>query len=136
LDRIELSPANEKGYFEPTTQSPLILTSGQTLRVTLYWQALQAPNAERTISVRINDASGFMVAQQDMQPGNGTRPTSWWQPGWTLRDVYYLTIPPEAQVGTAALNLVLYDSFTQEIIPFDNGTETLKLFDLNLQSVP
>jgi hypothetical protein len=67
-------------------------------------------------------------------PSNGARPTSWWQPGWNFRDVYYLTIAPTAVPGPATLDVLLYDTFTQERIPFEGGEEVLHLFQLDLVS--
>ena len=132
LERVEISPANETGYFETAVTQPIVLQPGQTVRVTLYWRAVAHPVGERTVSVRIAGAAGQLLAQQDMQPVNGTRPTSWWEPGWYLRDVYYLTLSPQAQSGAAALQLLLYDSFTQEPVPFDSGEAMLNLADIKI----
>jgi hypothetical protein len=102
----------------------------------LYWEALAAPNAERTVSVRISDASGALIAAHDMQPSKGARPTSWWEQGWKFRDVYYMTVTPEALVGPGRLDVRLYDSFTLEPVPFDYGVESLKLCDVTLVESP
>ena len=118
LDRVEVAVTDEKGYFRNTTDSPLAVRSGQTVRVTLYWDTLATPPGDRTVSVRIADETGWLLAQQDNMPSNGTRPSSWWQPGWQIRDVYYLTIPPETAVGAASLDILLYDSYSQEPVPF------------------
>lgn len=119
LDRVEIAPADERGFYHNTTAAPVIAHPGQTIRVTLYWEAVAAPQAERTVSVRIAAADGWLLAQQDMMPSNGARPTSWWQSGWQLRDIYYLTLDPGAAPGPATLDVLLYDSFTQEPIPFN-----------------
>ncbi len=91
--------------------------------MTLYWEALASPGAERTVSVRIADAGGALLAQHDSLPGGGSKPTSWWEPGWAFRDVTYLTLPPDAAPGPAGLDLVLYDTFTLEVIPFAGTSE-------------
>ncbi|MCP4360451.1 MAG: DUF2079 domain-containing protein [Chloroflexi bacterium] len=118
LDRVEISPADEQGYYWPTVEQPVSLRPGQTIRVTLYWEAVAAPEAERTVSVRITADDGYLIAQQDTKPSNGARPTSWWQPGWKIRDVYYLTIPPDTPPQNLSLDVLLYDSYTQERLPF------------------
>jgi hypothetical protein len=82
--------------------------------------------------VRIEDAGGELIAQHDMLPGNGARPTSWWQPGWEMRDVYYLTISPDAKPGPASLDVLLYDTFTQERVPFADGSEVLRLVEMTV----
>lgn len=132
LDRVEVAVVDEEGFFQTAEDSPLSVTAGQELRVTLYWEALAAPEAERTVSVRVEDATGALVAQYDSQPVEASRPTSWWEPGWRLRDVYYLTIAPGASLGSASLDLVLYDSFTQERVPFDGGDDLVQLLHLDL----
>ncbi|UCG22890.1 MAG: DUF2079 domain-containing protein [Chloroflexota bacterium] len=132
LDRVEVAVADEEGVYQTATEAPLTISPGQELRVTLYWEALAAPEVERTVSVRVEDAAGALVAQYDSQPVQASRPTSWWQPGWRLRDVYYLTVAPEATLGPASLDLVLYDSYTGERAPFDDGDEALQLLPLEL----
>jgi len=132
LERVEIAVADEQGFYESIEGQPIPVSPGQQLRVTLYWEALAAPNAERTVSVRVQDSSGALVAQKDMLPGDGSRPTSWWEPGWRFRDVYYLTIAQEVTPGPASLDLVLYDSFTQERIAFDGDEERIRLMALTL----
>ena len=132
LDRVEVAVTDERGFFRTAREEPIDLPIGRTVRVSLYWEALAAPNAERTVSVRITDASGAMIAAHDMQPSKGARPTSWWEPGWNFRDVYYMTVPPQTLVGPGRLDIRLYDSFTLEPVPFDPGVETLKLCDVTL----
>jgi len=120
LDRAEVALTDEKGYYRSTTGNPILIQPGQTIRVTLYWNALAIPQGDRTVSIRLADETGWLIAQQDNMPSNGSRPTSWWQPDWQIRDVYYLTIPPETAVSEANLDILLYDSYSQEPIPFAN----------------
>jgi uncharacterized membrane protein len=137
LERLEVALLDDSGFYQNTTGEPIVVYPGQALRITLYWRAVAAPDAERTVSVRIEDESGELIAQHDMQPGNGARPTSWWQPGWEMRDVYYLTLSPGAKPGPASLDVLLYDSFTQERVPFDDGSEILQLVEMKVsESTP
>lgn len=131
LDRVEVAVADEDGIYQTATEAPLEVSPGQTLRVSVYWEALAAPEVERTVSVRVEDTTGALVAQEDSQPVQASRPTSWWEPGWQLRDVYYLTISPEAMPGPASLDLVLYDSYTRERATFD-GDDKVQLLPLEL----
>jgi uncharacterized membrane protein len=127
LDRIEVALLDDDGRFQNTTASPIPVKAGQEIRVTLYWEALAAPEAERTVSVRIANDDGWLYAQKDSMPVGGTRPTSWWQPGQTIRDVYYLTVPPDTPPGSHNLDLVLYDTYTLDIVPFTGEGEILHL---------
>lgn len=127
LDRFEVAIRGEEGLFENITEAPLIVKPGQRIRVTLYWEAVGNPKAERTVSVRIADDTGWLIAQHDSMPVGGTRPTSWWEEGQKIRDVYYLDIPPDTPPGKLTLDLVLYDSHTLEVVPFEGEGETLNL---------
>ena len=67
-----------------------------------------------------------------MQPSKGARPTSWWEEGWFFRDPYYLTISPEASPGPGSLDILLYDTYTHEWVPFEDGTEILALCSVKI----
>jgi hypothetical protein len=95
--------------------------------VSLYWEALVAPDAERTVSVRVTDGGGTLAAIYDNLPGQGKKPTSWWEEGWQIRDVYYLGISPQAVPGRGSISVLLYDSLSGEPVAFGDGTEILEL---------
>jgi hypothetical protein len=132
LDRVEVAVQDDRGFFSPIGQQPVALHPGQAVRVTLYWEALAPPDGERTVSVRISDASGALVAQHDMQPSKGARPTSWWETGWRFRDVYYMDVSPQAPAGPGSVDLLLYDSYTSEWVPFEDGTEIIPLCSVTI----
>ena len=127
LERIEIATSDEDGVYRAATQQPVALAAGQQVRVSLYWEALVAPNAERTVSVRVTDGAGALAAIHDNLPGQGKKPTSWWKEGWQIRDVYYLTVSPQAAAGRGRLGVLVYDSLTGETVPFEDGTEILEL---------
>jgi hypothetical protein len=81
---------------------------GQTLRLQLYWQALEPVAEDYTVFVHVLDQAGQLVAQQDNPPVRGTRPTSTWEPGTVIVDPYDLLIPQDAPVGDYAVTLGLY----------------------------
>lgn len=130
LDRVEVAVVDADGFFQTSEEEPLIVSPGQSVRVSLYWEALAPPGSERTVSVRLQDSTGALVGQHDMMPVDGSRPTSWWQPGWKIRDVYYLNIDPSAAFGPGSLDLVLYDSFTQDRVLFDGSDEVVQLLEI------
>ncbi len=119
LDRFELAVSDEDGMFK-TESSLSQLNAGDTVRVTLYWEATGNPDVDRTVSVRLQSGEQ-LVSQHDMVPSNGARPTSWWEAGWSFRDVYYLEVPLTLIEGQYDLRLLLYDSFSLEPVPTDNG---------------
>jgi uncharacterized membrane protein len=130
LERVEVATSDQDGVYRTVAQAPAVMAPGQLVRVSLYWEALVAPDAERTISVRVTDGSGSVVAIYDNLPGQGKKPTSWWEQGWQIRDVYYLTVSPQAQAGRGSLSLLVYDSVSGETAPFEDGTEILELCEV------
>jgi hypothetical protein len=95
--------------------------------VYLYWNALDAPKVERSVSVRIIDSQNNIISQHDSMPGGGSKPTSWWQKGWTFRDIYYLDIPTNIGETNASLDVVLYDTYSLEVIPFAGNRDVLNI---------
>jgi 4-amino-4-deoxy-L-arabinose transferase-like glycosyltransferase len=60
--------------------------------VALDWQALAKPAASYTVFVHVVDASGKLLAQWDGLPRGGSYPTTLWDAGETVRDVYHLDV--------------------------------------------
>jgi uncharacterized membrane protein len=128
LGRAEVALLGEDGFFHTEAyQEPIELRPGQQVRISLYWKALDAVGAERKVSVRVVDATGVLAGQSDGIPGRGKQPTGSWHKGLEIRDVHYLTISPQAQLGPGSLDVVVYDSLSTEVVPFDSGAETLRL---------
>ena len=82
--------------------------AGQPISVTLYWQGLAMMEEDFTAFVHVVDAEQRIVAQHDKQPLDGDWPTSAWQPGETVPDVYTLVIPAKTAAGTYQLRAGLY----------------------------
>ncbi|MDY6877307.1 MAG: glycosyltransferase family 39 protein [Chloroflexota bacterium] len=83
------------------------VSPGETVRLTLYWQGLQRMDVNYTISVQFVDSDWVKAAQQDTWPVGGAAPTSAWQPGEMVKDVYELTVfdvPP----GVYDVRLTVY----------------------------
>ncbi len=80
------------------------------LRLTIWWQALQAPQADYTVFVHMFDPSTeAVVVQSDAQPRGGMFPTSWWGAGEVVSDT--VTLPLESVPrGTYRLAVGLYDA--------------------------
>jgi len=89
-------------------RSPRSPKPGETLEVSLYWQALQPLEAEYHTYVHLLDASEQIVAQSDQQPGGLYYATPDWQHGEWLRDTHLLSIPPETPAGVYRLRAGMY----------------------------
>jgi hypothetical protein len=80
------------------------------LRLTLWWQALQAPQADYTVFVHLFDpATEAVVVQSDAPPRGGMFPTSWWGAGEVVSDTVALSLESVPR-GTYRLAVGLYDA--------------------------
>ena len=55
--------------------------------------------------------------------------------GWEIRDVYYITAPAgteHAQPGSGGLDVLVYDTYSSESVPWDDGTEVLRVCRIEL----
>jgi len=79
------------------------------LRLTLWWQALEPPQADYTVFVHLFDPStGEIVAQSDQMPRDGAHPTSWWAAGEVVGET--VTLPLDGvEPGVYRLAVGLYD---------------------------
>ena len=94
--------------------APEPLQPGDTVRLTLYWRALQEINLSYKVFIQSYYGDGVMVAQQDGYPVCGGRGTWLWDPGEQITDVHLLTIRPDAPDGLYPLYTGLYIEETLE----------------------
>jgi len=92
------------GYSPGATQ----LTPGDTLSLSLVWQATADTADSYRVFVHVRDAAGVPVAQSDSVPANWQRPTSGWVPGEFIVDPHDLTLPPGTPAGDFSLVVGLY----------------------------
>ena len=83
---------------------------GETVTVTLYYEADGPAAAEFTQFVHLYSGELGMAAQRDAQPGDGGNPTSVWKPGEKIVEEVMLTIAPDAQPGVYELLVGFYDA--------------------------
>ena len=140
LARVEVAVEREDGSFETAAQEPVSVKAGQVVRVSVYWEAVQDPTVERTVSVRISPAGSDPlillppISLHDGQPGAGRKPTSWWKEGWQVRDVHYLDIPADAAPGSARVSVLLYDSLTGDRVPFEGSDDMLSVCRVTIEA--
>jgi len=84
------------------------IEAGETLILTLYWQALAEMERRHTVFTHLLDADNQIVAQMDSEPLGGTHPTTEWQFGEIVRDNYGLLIAPDTQPGEYLLEAGMY----------------------------
>ncbi len=87
---------------------------GESLDVTLYWQALAPMERNYSVFVHLLDENDLVLASQDTFPGQGTYPTRLWRTGDAIADVYTIAVPVTAFTPSSAqLEVGLYE--------FDSG---------------
>jgi hypothetical protein len=94
--------------------TPERIEPGDTLRVTLYWHALQSISTNYKIFVHLQTSNGQLLAQDDSLPVHWSYPTEHWQPGEYVRDEHLLSIDPATPRGEYVLSVGLYDAATGE----------------------
>lgn len=92
--------------------SPAKSTDRQQAALTLYWQAVVAPQGDYTLFVHlVRPADDKIVAQYDAMPLGGRYPTSWWAAGEVISETVTLDLAG-VQPGTYRLAVGLYDART------------------------
>ncbi len=84
------------------------LETGQTVKLTLAWQALAEMETAYRVFVHIVGADGQMLAQSDGEPAGWTRPTPGWAVGEVVLDERVMAIPANAAPGDYAIRVGLY----------------------------
>ena len=106
-------------------------TAGETIPLTLYWQALEgATGADYAIFTHVLAADGHLVGQHDGPPASGARPTAGWVPREIITDQHVMTFR-EPYIGPARIEVGLYDPVTLERVPTEEG-ETFILLPITL----
>ena len=94
-----------------TAVSTAQVRPGETLMVTLAYQALAEPGQNYTAYVHlqpVGDLSGAIASQSDSEPCGGALPTSRWQAGDIILDRIELAIPADALPGLYQLTTGFY----------------------------
>ena len=65
--------------------------------LTLHWHMQKTVNEDYTLFIHLIDEQGTLVGQIDGQPFNGNYPTSWWQKGERIIDLYPLPSMPKGK---------------------------------------
>jgi len=87
-----------------------VVQPGDSIKVTLYWRALQLIDRNFVEFVHLIDDQGIIVAQRDTWPGRGMYPTILWKPGEVIADTLTLHVPDGAYApANAILQVGLYE---------------------------
>ncbi|MBV8084743.1 MAG: hypothetical protein JO247_08000, partial [Chloroflexi bacterium] len=86
------------------------VSAGQSLGVTLQWRRSAASPAAFKVSLRLEDAGGTVVAQNDGTPWDGFFLWAGWLQNQTLDDHAGLIVPVGTLPGTYTLRALAYDT--------------------------
>ncbi len=124
---IELAGYRLHPTVRATADGPKEPYPGEVAALTIYWRALATPPHDYSVSLRLYDAAGGMVASVDSQhPVLGMYPTSGWAPGEVVADYYELQIPRELGPSELTWRVVLYRALPEggwENLPLDGAPE-------------
>lgn len=87
---------------------------GETLSLTLYWQALNQPSIDYTVFAQLIGSDGLVWGQQDNQPQQGRYSTTAWVAGDRIVDRYEISVRDDAPAGPYTLLIGLYNWRTGE----------------------
>ena len=99
------------------TLTPSAPHPGETLTLTLYWQAEAEVDIRYTVFVHLVNAQGDVAAQHDSPPANGSLPTDLWVSGEIIADSHPVSLPADLSPGMYTLRVGLYNPMTGERVP-------------------
>jgi len=107
--------------------SPQVARPGDTLFVTLQWQAVAPMAVDYTVFTHVSNTDGVPVAQLDSQPASGTRPTTTWTPNETILDRRAVILPTDLPAGQYTIEIGLYDLNTGQRLLLTTGSDQVNL---------
>jgi 4-amino-4-deoxy-L-arabinose transferase-like glycosyltransferase len=119
-----IEPASDATKVDIPFGSPIVLEAykhpgevqaGGVLPLAIYWRCILPVGPDYIVYVHLVDEQGNKLAQRDIKPLEGTRPTPTWQVGELLRDDQDLFVPAEVPPGTYRLEVGMYlaDTFAR-----------------------
>jgi 4-amino-4-deoxy-L-arabinose transferase-like glycosyltransferase len=107
------------GYTLPANRT---LSPGGLIPLALVWQAQTQPAANYAIFVQLRDEANKIVLSADHQPYQGLLPTSTWPAGSVIREVIWLSLPPDLPPGRYPIYVGLYHPDNLERLPLRSDT--------------
>lgn len=103
------------------------------LSLTLYWQTVQPVAESYDVFIHVQDAAGQIVAQADGAPVAGLAPTSRWQAGDIVQDVYAILLPPDLPAGSYTVKVGMYLRETGVRLPVQaHEGDAVQLFEFQI----
>ena len=106
---------------------PLVVQPGDTLHVTLRWQALHALDDSYTVMVQLIREGTQIWGQNDHVPRGGQSPTDTWTADQVVTDKFELAISPDAPPDSYDLVVGIYHSATIKRLKLPDGIDFVVL---------
>lgn len=94
---------------------------GDTIRLTLYWQALKEMGEDYTVFTHLLGKGNLIWGQMDSQPLGSLLPTSAWFVGMIVADHYDIAVAPNAPPGEYQIEVGMYLLKTMERLAAVDG---------------
>lgn len=114
--RLDLA-FGEKIHLRGYELTGLETTPGETLTLTLYWQADGPVGQDYTLFVHLLGADGLPHGQIDRTPGGGSAPTSSWAAGQVIVEQVVLPVAADAPPGSYRIAVGFYDTSYGDRLP-------------------
>ena len=101
------------------------LRPGESFKLGLRWQALEAMGEDYAVTIQVLDAAGNKIAQDDEPLRTRGQPTSAWRVGTTMKDTRTVQISPSAPPGVYEIRVGVYDFDTKRNLLPSHAGETL-----------
>ncbi len=98
---------------------PRRVRAGDSITLTLHWQALRIPDQDYTVFVQVLDSRGRQVANADSMPQANRYPTSYWDANEIVRDDHRIDLPSTLPPGDYQIISGWYDLATGARLPAD-----------------
>jgi hypothetical protein len=98
-----------------------VVKPGESIRLRLYWKAMQRPAADYTVFAQVRAGNDQIVAQKDSPPQAGAYPTSFWDAGEIVIDDRVIEIPSNAPLGSYPIKIGMYLPADDTRLPIDGN---------------
>ncbi len=110
------------------TIDPGSVRAGNSITLTLYWQAARVPDKDYTVFVHVLDAQGQQIAGADSMPQANRYPTTYWDANEIVPDAHRIELPPDMPAGEYQIAVGWYDLESGDRLPTNgdvNGALTV-----------
>jgi hypothetical protein len=115
---VDFGPVRLLGYnlsklgFEHLPEEPL--RPGDTLHLTLFWQAVGRMQTDFTLALEFQDQAGHVVVSREVKPTGGAHTPTHWGNGEVVRDQQTLLLPADLPPSTYGMLLQVANLPTTE----------------------